>query len=88
MIQELLYQNHDSKGCGSTQKKSSRNGISNTKNGEKVPSRKSNIGANARWGIKSAGDVGGIVGGGVNFGGFTSPVSFINNITIGKETQA
>ena len=86
MIQELLYQHEGKKNCCLSQGKKIKNGIATAyKEGNKqlpktVPA--------TEQGIKSAGDIGVVVGGGNSFGGFKSPLSLLKRITEGTETTA
>ena len=87
MIQELIYQHQGKKGCCISQE---RPVSTNVLNHFKRNSKESPMQDPATTGraVKSVGDVGGLVGGGANFGGFISS-SPINNTDFGrKETQA
>ena len=88
MLQELLYQKQGKKGCCISQEKRPISNIMNHFKGDKNGKQPDKTEPDAGRGIKSAADVGGIVAGGVNFGGFKSPSAVVNKLHKWKETSA
>ena len=88
MIQELMYQHQDKKGSYNTQDKRPTSSMLDNYKGNRNSEQSITEVPGTRRGIKSAGDIGGVVGGGLNFGGFTSPIGIVNRIKKNKDTFA
>ena len=88
MLQELLYQKQGKKSCCISQEKRPLSNILNQFKGDKNGKQINKTEPDAGRGIKSVADVGGIVAGGVNFGGFKSPSNIGNKLAKIKETSA
>jgi hypothetical protein len=88
MLQELLYQKQGKKGCCISQEKRPLSNMINHFKGDKNGKQPNKTEPDAGRGIKAVADVGGIVAGGVNFGGFTSPSTIGKKLTKWKEASA
>ena len=89
MLQELIYQKQDKKGSSVSQdiKRPISNIINHCK-GDRKSKEAYKTEPDASRGIKAIGDIGGVVGGGANFGGFATAAIMANKTPKRNETSA